>query len=37
MDAYRRQLAQFDPDIFGQITGEERRQFDGVDVPQPRG
>ena len=32
MDAYRRQLAQFDPDIFGQITGEERRQFDGVEM-----
>src|SRR5438477_4676483 len=32
MDAYRRQLAQFDPDIFDRIAGEERRQSDGVEM-----
>ncbi|MDR3439819.1 serine hydroxymethyltransferase [Telmatospirillum sp.] len=32
MDAYRRQLATFDPAIYSEIEGEERRQGDGVEM-----
>jgi glycine hydroxymethyltransferase len=32
MDAYRRELAEFDPKIFNEIAGEERRQSDGVEM-----
>jgi glycine hydroxymethyltransferase len=32
MDAHRRQLAAFDPDIERAIAGEERRQVDGVEM-----
>jgi glycine hydroxymethyltransferase len=32
MDAHRRQLAAYDPDIDAAITGEERRQVDGVEM-----
>src|SRR5579859_6131679 len=32
MDAYRRQLAAYDPDIESAIVGEERRQTDGVEM-----
>src|SRR6202041_1966257 len=32
MDAYRRQLAAFHPDIAHAIAGEERRQLDGVEM-----
>jgi glycine hydroxymethyltransferase len=32
MDAHRRQLATFDPDIEAAIAGEERRQVDGVEM-----
>src|SRR5580693_3638505 len=32
MDAYRRQLAAYDPDIEHAIAGEERRQVDGVEM-----
>jgi len=31
-DAYRRQLAAFDPQIEAAIAGEERRQIDGVEM-----
>jgi len=32
MDAYRRQLHSYDPDIDAAISGEERRQADGVEM-----
>ena len=32
MDAHRRQLATFDPEIEAAIAGEERRQVDGVEM-----
>ena len=32
MDAYRAQLESFDPDVANTIAGEERRQFDGVEM-----
>ena len=32
MDAHRRQLQNFDPDIANAITAEERRQVDGVEM-----
>ncbi|MEI9885094.1 MAG: serine hydroxymethyltransferase [Rhizomicrobium sp.] len=32
MDAYRRQLHAYDPDIDAAIAGEERRQVDGVEM-----
>jgi glycine hydroxymethyltransferase len=32
MDAYRAQLQSFDPDIANAISGEERRQIDGVEM-----
>jgi glycine hydroxymethyltransferase len=32
MDAYRDQLAAFDPDVFSSITAEERRQADGIEL-----
>ena len=32
MDAYRRQLHAFDPDIDAALAGEERRQADGVEM-----
>jgi glycine hydroxymethyltransferase len=32
MDAHRKQLHSFDPDIDGAIAGEERRQADGVEM-----
>jgi glycine hydroxymethyltransferase len=32
MDAYRRQLEKFDPEIFAAITGEERRQRHGIEL-----
>ena len=32
MDAYRRQLAEYDPEIEAAIAGEERRQIDGVEM-----
>src|SRR5579864_4205136 len=32
MDAYRAQLQSFDPDIANAISGEERRQADGVEL-----
>jgi glycine hydroxymethyltransferase len=32
MDAYRAALQSFDPDIADAIAGEERRQFDGVEM-----
>src|ERR1700761_1019564 len=32
MDAYRRQLSAYDPDIDDAIAGEERRQVDGVEM-----
>ena len=32
MDAYRRNLAAYDPEVFGEIAGEERRQSDGVEM-----
>ena len=32
MDAYRRQLAAYDPDVEAAIAGEERRQVDGVEM-----
>ncbi len=32
MDAHRRQLSLFDPDIDAAIAGEERRQVDGVEM-----
>jgi glycine hydroxymethyltransferase len=32
MDAYRRELRSFDPDIEAAIAGEERRQSDGVEM-----
>ncbi len=32
MDAHRRQLQRFDPDIANAITAEERRQQDGVEM-----
>jgi glycine hydroxymethyltransferase len=32
MDADRQALAQFDPPIFAEIVGEERRQIDGVEM-----
>src|SRR5277367_7005020 len=32
MDDHRRQLAAYDPDIEAAISGEERRQVDGVEM-----
>lgn len=32
MDAHRRLLAENDPDIFHQITAEEQRQTDGLEL-----
>jgi glycine hydroxymethyltransferase len=32
MDAHRRALESFDPDVFAAIAGEERRQVDGVEM-----
>jgi glycine hydroxymethyltransferase len=32
MEAYRAQLESFDPDIADAIAGEERREFDGVEM-----
>ena len=32
MDAHRRQLSLFDPDIDAAIAGEEQRQVDGVEM-----
>ena len=32
MDAYRNQLASYDPDVFAAIAGEEQRQIDGIEM-----
>ncbi|HEY1928726.1 MAG TPA: serine hydroxymethyltransferase [Caulobacteraceae bacterium] len=32
MDAHRRNLAAYDPEVFAEIAGEERRQSDGVEM-----
>ena len=32
MDAYRARLESFDPDVAHEISGEERRQLDGVEM-----
>src|SRR5688572_15186254 len=32
MDAYRNELASYDPDVFAAITGEEQRQADGIEM-----
>jgi glycine hydroxymethyltransferase len=32
MDAHRRQLAQFDPDIYRELVGEETRQREGLEL-----
>jgi glycine hydroxymethyltransferase len=32
VDAHRRSLADYDPEVFAEIAGEERRQSDGVEM-----